>query len=589
MSSGTAPRSVPLERGIEVLRLLGPQEGSLARAPRRQRAPKPTLLRILHTLERAGWRGGRSTTGCGGAAGVDRGAERAARSIRAWSRPRRRTWWRCSARCCGRPTCWCTPRLRDGGRRAPAASGLALNPRYRIGYRWTSCSPRPGGPGLPSALRPNARSGDRHWRAASPPRIAHGGGPRGRDRRPPGGDAPAWLCGARRALRRLVRGPGGLRRRFRRHRRADPSPMTGCARRSTWCGRGGDLRAKVVEAHLADPRGLRRGDRGRARVAAPALSTAAPSRSPSARAGALQVAFHGVEVAAHARMARQQGVGGTQLARGNLLQRWRWPASRPRARWSSPGLVARANRRAGRNLVLAAGLREQRGQAEACAVERGFALQRAAQALLRHERIALRERQPGEVELGVRHVGHRLLCRDELGQHGALAVRAAGASAVAGRSASRARGGDAHRAHGVGEQGELRGRGALRRGAARRRLRRWSAPGGRDRAAGVAGTALGSSWGVARSRLRARSRPRRRRGRAQWPDPQPPAGARACGGEDPRRSGVDALAVVALVAAAVHLRRARHGSRCRRRAPVRAPRSGRGTRMAWSRRGCTTM
>ena len=66
-------------------------------------------------------------------------------------------------------------------------------------------------------------------------------------------------------------------------------------------------------------------------------------------------------------------------------------------------------------LVLAPGLREQRGQAEAGRVECGFALQRAAQALLGHERIALRERQPGEVELGVGHVGHRLLCRDELG------------------------------------------------------------------------------------------------------------------------------------------------------------------------------
>jgi len=66
-------------------------------------------------------------------------------------------------------------------------------------------------------------------------------------------------------------------------------------------------------------------------------------------------------------------------------------------------------------LVLAPGLREQRGQAEAGRVERGFALQRAVEVLLGRERIALRECQRGEVELGVGHVGHRLLCRDELG------------------------------------------------------------------------------------------------------------------------------------------------------------------------------
>nr|MBP8217968.1 helix-turn-helix domain-containing protein [Thauera sp.] len=48
-----------LERGIEVLRLLGPQEGSSLRALHAASAlPKPTLLRILHTLERGGlaWR-----------------------------------------------------------------------------------------------------------------------------------------------------------------------------------------------------------------------------------------------------------------------------------------------------------------------------------------------------------------------------------------------------------------------------------------------------------------------------------------------------------------------------------------------------
>ena len=58
----SAERGAPiraLERGIEVLRLLGPQEGSSLRALHAASAlPKPTLLRILHTLERGGlaWR-----------------------------------------------------------------------------------------------------------------------------------------------------------------------------------------------------------------------------------------------------------------------------------------------------------------------------------------------------------------------------------------------------------------------------------------------------------------------------------------------------------------------------------------------------
>ena len=126
-----------LERGLEVLRLLQQHEGrSLQQLHEASALPKPTLLRILHTLEQAGlawraiydgqWRGGVSLqTGERTPERALRLAEVAAPHLAALQR---KALWPSDLLIYND----FKMELAESSRRL---SGLAMNPRYRIGYR----------------------------------------------------------------------------------------------------------------------------------------------------------------------------------------------------------------------------------------------------------------------------------------------------------------------------------------------------------------------------------------------------------------------------------------------------------------------
>ena len=159
MSAGTPSPIRALERGIEVLRLLSPHEGTSLRALHGATGlPKPTLLRILHTLEHGGlawrsmhdghWRRMADFTLLGPPeAGPDlRMAEIAGPHLVALQRS----------------VLWPSDlliyhdhamELAESSRRL---SGLAMNPRYRLGYRVELFLSAPGRAWLafcPDALR----------------------------------------------------------------------------------------------------------------------------------------------------------------------------------------------------------------------------------------------------------------------------------------------------------------------------------------------------------------------------------------------------------------------------------------------------
>ncbi|MFP5401285.1 MAG: helix-turn-helix domain-containing protein [Gammaproteobacteria bacterium] len=137
MSSDGSPSIRGLERGIEVLRLLHTHEGTALRALHAATGlPKPTLLRILHTLERGGlarrsmfdgqWRRAVVWAPPHTATVADQQlAEIAAPKLVALQR---RVLW---------PSDLLVYRdfamvLAESSRRL---SGLAMNPRYHVGYR----------------------------------------------------------------------------------------------------------------------------------------------------------------------------------------------------------------------------------------------------------------------------------------------------------------------------------------------------------------------------------------------------------------------------------------------------------------------
>jgi len=171
---GTSIRA--LERGIEVLRLLGPQEGSPLRALHAASGlPKPTLLRILHTLERGGlawrsiddglWRRSLAWTAAPSGHAIDpRLVEAAAPHLVALQRT----------------VLWPSDLLvyRDFAMEVAESSrrlsGLALNPRYRIGYRVDILLSAPGRAWLAFCAAAEREAVLAHWRAASPsnPRTA---------------------------------------------------------------------------------------------------------------------------------------------------------------------------------------------------------------------------------------------------------------------------------------------------------------------------------------------------------------------------------------------------------------------------------
>jgi len=160
-----------LERGIEVLRLLGPQEGSSRRALHAATAlPKPTLLRILHTLERGGlvwrsiddgqWRRSMAWTAAPSESAIDPGlVEAAAPHLVALQRT----------------VLWPSDLLvyRDFAMEVAESSrrlsGLSLNPRYRIGYRVDIVLSAPGRAWLAFCAAAERDAVLAHWRAASPP------------------------------------------------------------------------------------------------------------------------------------------------------------------------------------------------------------------------------------------------------------------------------------------------------------------------------------------------------------------------------------------------------------------------------------
>ena len=137
MSSDSSPSIRALERGIEVLQLLRAHEGTALRALHAATGlPKPTLLRVLHTLERGGlarrsifdgqWRCAAVWAPPHGASVADQQwAEIAAPKLVALQR---RVLW---------PSDLLVYRdfamvLAESSRRL---SGLAMNPRYHVGYR----------------------------------------------------------------------------------------------------------------------------------------------------------------------------------------------------------------------------------------------------------------------------------------------------------------------------------------------------------------------------------------------------------------------------------------------------------------------
>lgn len=136
MSAAPPPSIRALERGIEVLRLLGADEGRSLRALHATTGlPKPTLLRILHTLERGGlvWRS------------IHDGEWRRAVEWGGGPRPAADPGLVAVAAPClvalQRAVLWPSDLLvyhdfaMEVAESSRRLSGLAMNPRYRIGYR----------------------------------------------------------------------------------------------------------------------------------------------------------------------------------------------------------------------------------------------------------------------------------------------------------------------------------------------------------------------------------------------------------------------------------------------------------------------
>lgn len=126
-----------LERGLEVLRLLQPREGrSLQQLHDATRLPKPTLLRILHTLEQAGlaWRAiGDGQWRRGVSLAIAERPPQAALRIAELAAPhlaalQRKALWPSDLLVYNDYMM----ELAESSRRL---SGLSLNPRYHIGYR----------------------------------------------------------------------------------------------------------------------------------------------------------------------------------------------------------------------------------------------------------------------------------------------------------------------------------------------------------------------------------------------------------------------------------------------------------------------
>jgi IclR family mhp operon transcriptional activator len=176
MSAGRASSIRALERGIEVLRLLAVHEGSsLSALHGATGLPKPTLLRILHTLEGGGlaWRSiddGQWRRSVAWAAAPDESAidprlvEAAAPHLVALQRivlwPSDLLVYRDFAM-----------EVAESSRRL---SGLALNPRYRIGYRVDALLSAPGRAWLAFCDPAEREAVLAHWRAEVPanPRTA---------------------------------------------------------------------------------------------------------------------------------------------------------------------------------------------------------------------------------------------------------------------------------------------------------------------------------------------------------------------------------------------------------------------------------
>ena len=159
MSKEHSPSIRALERGIEVLRLLRTHEGTELRTLHAATGlPKPTLLRILHTLERGGltwrsmfdgqWRRAASWAQPHAVTVADqRLAEIAAPKLVALQRS---VLW---------PSDLLVYRdfameLAESSRRL---SGLALNARYHIGYRVDLFLSAPGRAGSHTARTSSAR------------------------------------------------------------------------------------------------------------------------------------------------------------------------------------------------------------------------------------------------------------------------------------------------------------------------------------------------------------------------------------------------------------------------------------------------
>lgn len=176
MSSDGSPSIRALERGIEVLRLLRTHEGTELRALHAATGlPKPTLLRILHTLERGGlarrsmfdgqwrraavWAPPHTTT-----VADQQLAEIAAPKLVALQR---RVLW---------PSDLLVYRdfamvLAESSRRL---SGLAMNPRYHVGYRVDLFLSAPGRAWLAFCSEAEREAVMAHFRAQAPanPRSA---------------------------------------------------------------------------------------------------------------------------------------------------------------------------------------------------------------------------------------------------------------------------------------------------------------------------------------------------------------------------------------------------------------------------------
>ena len=321
-------------------------------------------------------------------AGVDRGAERA-RDRSAFGRGRGAAPGGAAAHgaVAVRPAV-CTATSRWRSRRAPAASWLECSIRATASDTGGHPALRARAAWLALCAAAEREAVLAHWRAAAAVESAHGGGPEARS-------TPSWrrrwrrrACGARRAFGGSFEDLAGFDDGFDAIA-VRSSPMAGCA--GDQPGVAAALRPAREGGGGAStdrPVGLRRGrSRLRSRRRASPGVTAAPSREPFSAGGALQ-AFHGVEVAGtRAWPGSRWGVGGAYCAR--LLPALALAGEQAEGEVELAGTGGgRACRAARARPRPRGGSCASSGQAEACAVERGFALQRAAQALPRADRVA---------------------------------------------------------------------------------------------------------------------------------------------------------------------------------------------------------